>query len=359
MTKLSLLVLLASTTLYSCKTANNPSAEKSESPQTEEEAKLAATIAEDPTAPAHAGMPELAAAPALLAAPLGLPPTPSPDHNLTTADKVALGKLLFSDPMLSLLESKMSCATCHQPDSAFSSSVAADTNADGSLNQRHTPSLQNIGYHSEFYWDGRSSPLEAHILSHWPGQLGDKVESAVARIAKLPRYRAHFLRSFKSEPSPNRAAEAIASYLRSIRTGNSSWDQYEAGKSDAVDVDIIAGAKVFSERAGCARCHQPPLYTDLGYHAVATVNRQESDPGRFGASGKKPDKGAFKTPTLRGLSQSAPYFHNGSAATLEDVLAAKEASGSPKLSEVEKKQLIAFLRSLSNAPGLGANESAN
>ncbi len=295
---------------------------------------------------ADAGLPTLPKAPALPPVPNGLPESPNPQYNPTTANKVVLGKLLFSDSQLSAPESGFSCASCHQESKGFASGISIDKTARGTLNQRHTPTLQNIGYHNEFYWDGRTKPLESHILGHWMGQLGRDPNDVMASIAASSVYRAHFLRAFGGKPSPDRAAEAIASYLRTIRSGDSAWDKYEAGQADAVSADAIAGAVIFNERSGCATCHQPPLYTDLGYHSIAAVNRDTADTGRFGTSKIAADKGAFKTPSLRALSTSAPYFHNGSAANLDEVLDAKEASGSPRLSPAERRQLLAFLQAL-------------
>ncbi|MBL4635014.1 MAG: cytochrome-c peroxidase [Kofleriaceae bacterium] len=305
------------------------------------------TLATTPGAEiADAGLPTLPKAPALPKVPSGLPDTPSPDYNPTTANKVALGRLLFSDSQLAAAESGFSCGSCHQESKGFASGISIDKTASGTLNQRHTPTLRNIGYHTEFYWDGRTKPLESHILGHWMGQLGLDPKEATAVIAADPAYRAHFLRAFGGKPSPDRAAEAIASYLRTIRTGDSAWDKYEAGQADAVSADAIAGALIFNERAGCATCHQPPLYTDLGYHSIKAVNRSAADVGRFGTSSIAADKGAFKTPSLRALATSAPYFHNGGAANLGEVLDAKEASGSPRLSPIERRQLLAFLQAL-------------
>ncbi len=289
-------------------------------------------------------------APPLAKTPLGMPPAHGPEYNATTAEKVALGALLFADPALSSAlsaEAALACANCHDPEHGFSSDKPLSTTATGSVNQRHTPSLINIAYHSEYYWDGRSKPLEAHILGHWQGQLGLDPADALAKIATQPLYLAHFKRAFESDPHPDRAAEALAAYVRSLVRGNSPWDRYEAGDRSAVSKDAIAGAKIFNHRSGCATCHAPPLYTDLGYHNLGLPSDPGApDLGREGHTQRTSDRGAFKTPGLRGISQTSPYFHNGSAATLMQVLEHKESQGSPRLTAREREQVIAFLIAL-------------
>ncbi len=288
----------------------------------------------------------LPTAPALTETPLGLPRAPFPEYNPTSADKVALGKLLFFDPRLS--GGSLACATCHDPAHGWSSPEALTKNASGQLNQRHTPSLWNLAYHEEFYWDGRAEPLEAQILGHWRGQMGSVPAEVCERLAGIPRYAAHFQRSFDGEINRDRAAEALAAFVRNLLYGNSAWDRFEAGDANAVSAQVIAGSKVFNERAGCATCHMPPLYTDLRYHRIEALGR--ADAGRALVSNLTSDEGAFKTPSLRGVRFTAPFFHDGSAATLDQLLDRLEASGSPVLSPEERAALLAFMDALSPAP---------
>ncbi|MCP4445445.1 MAG: cytochrome-c peroxidase [Myxococcales bacterium] len=289
----------------------------------------------------------LPAAPPLARTPLGLPASPSPDYNPTTAEKVALGALLFRETALSS-SGEMSCASCHEPSHNFSSDAPFNKTAAGTHNQRHTPTLSNVAYHQEFYWDGRTKPLEAHIIGHWQGQLGLSPAEATASLALKPTYRAHFQRAFRSDGDKDRAAEALASYVRTLLGGNSAWDRYEAGDASAVSAMAIAGAAIFNQRAGCATCHAPPLYTDLEYHNLGLPQSDAPDVGREGHTQVLTDRGSFKTPSLRGVSQSAPYFHNGSASTLLQVLEHKESQGSPRLSTKERSQLLAFLDALTS-----------
>jgi cytochrome c peroxidase len=329
--------------LASCKSQSGKSAPQDQTLTTPPPASDDAAPVESDAAPLV-----LEPAPPIPPVPLGLPATPSPDYNPTTPEKVALGALLFSEPTLSIT-GEHSCVSCHQAEHAWSSGEAIVDTATGKLNLRHTPALLNLAYHEHYYWDGRATPLEGQILGHWLGQLGAEPQDTVTLLAEQPLYAAHFQRAFEGEASADRAAEAIAAFLRSLRSGASPWDHYEAGDRSAVSADVIAGAKIFNERAGCATCHTPPLYTDLGYHGVGVPDRKVSpDLGR----GKSAAEGAsFKTPGLRSVSLSAPYFHNGSAATLDDVITIKEAAGAPKLTQEERRQLLLFLAALTpNSP---------
>jgi cytochrome c peroxidase len=188
--------------------------------------------------------------------------------------------------------------------------------------------------------------LEAQILSNWRGQLAADPTAVAQRLQKVPTYAAHFQRTFQKPAEPSNIAEALAAFVRTRYSGASAWDRYEAGASDAVAAEVIAGSKVFNERADCARCHTPPLYTDLSYHRIV----ESKDPGRATITRASADRGAFKTPSLRGVARTAPYFHDGRAATLEEVLAVAKHGKIADLSAAERKALRAFLEALSPAP---------
>jgi len=262
----------------------------------------------------------LAPAPPLAPAPRGLPPVPSPPHNRTTAEKVELGRILFFDPRLSV-SGKTSCASCHQPERGWSDGAARARTDSGEPNLRHSPSLYNVGYGQEWAWDGGMPTLEALVLSHWKGQLGGT------------------------------PAEALGSFVRTIASGDSAWDRHEAEIAGAVSPDVVRGFEVFARKAGCATCHPPPLYSDLDYHRRAgAAKAADADPGRMRVTANPRDQGAFKTPGLRGLALTAPYFHDGSASTLEAAVDIELARGQAPITSAERSHLLAFLRALSPAP---------
>jgi cytochrome c peroxidase len=306
-----------------------------------------AAVAPPSSAPKDEPAVELPEPPALEEAPRGLPPIASPAHNPTTPEKVELGRLMFFDPRLSA-SGKTSCASCHQPERGWADGVARANTDAGQPNLRHTPSLANTGYQRAWGWDGGMPTLEAQVLSHWKGQLGGPPDAALRLLTGAPGYAARFSRAFSTGPQRERVAEALAAYARTVVSGDAPWDRHEGG-AGAVGPDAVAGFEVFSKRAGCATCHPPPLYTDHDHHARAG-EAHGADPGRKRISGEARDEGAFKTPGLRGLVHTAPYFHDGSAATLEEAVAAELARGQISLSAVQRGQLLAFLRALSPPP---------
>ncbi len=297
---------------------------------------------------APAGAVELPRAPLVPGAPLGLPSTPSPSYNPTTPAKVVLGSKLFFDVQLSG-PGTMACAHCHDPEHGWGDPRTLSETASGQVNLRHAPALANVGYAHEFYWDGRVKPLEALILANWKGQMAAEPDAVARRLGEDRVYVAHFRRAFGSAPTGDHTVEALAAFVRTIRSGDSPWDRYEHGDRSAVGPDVVAGARLFSGKAQCGVCHPPPIYTDQQYYAVG-VGDPARDPGRMIVTGSEADRGAFRTPTLRGAAKSAPYFHDGSAPTLEAVidhfLAGAGGRDPIVLTPAERQQLLAFVRAL-------------
>jgi cytochrome c peroxidase len=295
--------------------------------------------------------------------PQGLPdPTPAPDDNPDTADKVALGELLFFDKRLSDTGT-FSCETCHVPEKGWADGEALSAKADGQTNTRHSPTLFNVAYARQWYWDGRKPTLESQILAAWTGQVGATPDKVAKTLSTIPAYVERFKRAFNEGPTADNIPKALASFVRiGIRSGNSPWDRYEkAGDESQVSAEVRDGFKVFTEKANCALCHAPPLYTDMLYHniGVGYALSREPDPGRGQVSGQPAETGAFKTPGLRGVDLHPPYFHDGSAATLEEavdfMLAGGHRKGNKyideklkpvKLNAKDKAALIAFIKSL-------------
>jgi cytochrome c peroxidase len=291
-------------------------------------------------------------APPVPPAPAGLPETPSPADNPTTAEKVVLGELLFFDPRLAG-DGKLACASCHDPDRGWGDGQARSTTASGKTNRRHTPTLVNVGYEREYFWDGRVDRLEEMIDANWQGQMSADPRKVAAALAGSPIYVAHFKRAFNDAPTPESITWALAAFVRTLRSGDSPWDRHEAGVAGAVTPEVIAGAELFRSKAQCGTCHPPPLYTDHAFHAL--VGDPARDPGRETATGNPRDRGAFRTPTVRGAADHAPYFHDGSAASLEAAIEVLLTAGVPvpgtpptpiHLTPDERTQLLAFVRAL-------------
>ena len=340
-----------------------------------------ATIDAGPTGagPADAGAPHAAPpkasiegvtlpdAPALPKAPAFLGEVTAPADNPTTAEKVALGNQLFFDKRISK-SGTMSCESCHHPDQGWTSGEALDKKDDGKMNKRNAPSMLNIGYHQLFYWDGRKPTVEAVVEAAWTGQLAASKQEVADRLNAIAGYRAAFQRAFKEDATPANVPQALAAFLRALRTGDAPWDKFEGGDQKAVSKEVRHGHDVF-EKAHCALCHVPPLYTDSQFHNVGigfTVGDGGAgtfaDHGRMDATKSPDDDGKFKTQPLREIARTGPYFHDGSAKTLEEAVDTMLGGGKPnpkrdeklkpvKLSARDRKALLAFLGSLSGTSG--------
>lgn len=314
-------------------------------------------------------------APSVPETPLGLPETPRTADGMRLAATVALGRLLFFDPRLSTTQ-RMACASCHDPDTGWSDARERARTAAGKLDLRHTPTLVNVAYAKELSWDGRFADLETMLLSHWRGQMlveppADRAgESAAERVLAAlgahPVYRAHFRRAFEQPARAELLSAALAAFVRTIYSGASPWDRHEAGEPDAVSEDAIAGFDIFNRQAQCALCHPPPLYTDNAYHDIGVgaygLDDQLLDPGRELVSQRAEDRGRFKTPTLRHVAATGPYFHDGSGETLARTfghglrsaaaLAGPEVAIPQSLTDEEVRKLLAFLHALTPEIGV-------
>jgi cytochrome c peroxidase len=313
------------------------------------------------TKPAPPPEPVVPPAPALAPMPKGLPEMEVPADVALTPEKVALGKQLFFDKRLSGNASK-SCESCHQHERAWTDGQVLSMKGNDQLNTRHSPSMYNIGFQPHWYWDGRATNLEAQALAAWKGQVGGDPAKVSAFLMEIPAYRIQFLKVFGSPPTPETISAALAAFMRTLNSGDSDWDKHEAGVEGAVSEDAIAGWKIFSEKAHCTLCHVPPLFTDFQFHNVGIgMEAKEPDLGRFKISNEAKDTGAFKTPGLRSVIRSAPYFHDGSVVKLEDAVKLMLAGGKgdrkknkfldAKLKKVtltdkEFAQLMAFIESL-------------
>jgi cytochrome c peroxidase len=306
-------------------------------------------------------LPPMPDAPPIPKAPAGLPEMKTSDDNPLTPAKVHLGKQLFFDKRLSK-DGSASCETCHVPEKGWTDGLKLSTKVGGGVNTRHSPTLWNVGYNDLFYWDGRAPTLEKQIEAAWKGQMGAEPGEIARKLNEIPAYRAQFQGVFSEAASTETIVKALAAFVRTIRSGGSPWDRYEAGAKAAVGEDAVRGNAVF-RKAGCVTCHVAPLYTDNGFHNTGIgwdKDVKEPDEGRGKISKDDKQKGAFKTPTLRSVDTSGPYFHDGRAATLEEAVELMAAGGVPnphldpalkpaKLTDAEKKDLVAFLEALRGA----------
>ena len=360
------LVAAASLALVGCPEdkgkGENATPEKSGAPS--ESAAPAGSAPASASASAEAApLPPMPSAAPLAPTPEGLGEMKVPADNALTPEKAALGKQLFFDKRLSK-EGSHSCETCHVPEKGWTDGEALSKKADGKMNTRHSPTLINVGYNELWYWDGRSPTLEKQVEAAWKGQMGAEPAEVAKKLAKIPGYAVQFKTIFgKAEPKPDDIVNALASFVRTIKSGDSPWDKHEKGDKTAVGKEVEEGWKIFRDKAGCAGCHAPPLYTDNGFHDTGIgFDKPEPDVGRGKPAKDEKLNGAFKTPTMRSVTSHAPYFHDGRAATIEDAVEYMTSGGikdkNPnldpkmkvvKLSKKEKEDLIAFLKALEPA----------
>ncbi len=262
---------------------------------------------------------------------------PVPEDNPMTVEKIGLGRRLFNDRRLSR-DGSIACASCHDPERAFSDGRAIAVGVFGRKGRRNAPALINRGWGRSFFWDGRVPTLEEQVLKpiEDPNEMDLPVADAAGRVG-LP---------------VEDLSRALASYVRSIMSGNSPYDRFVNGERTALSAEQQVGLQIFRGKGNCTACHVGPNFTDETLHntGVAWRNGQLTDLGA--------GNGTFKTPTLREVARTAPYMHDGSLATLHDVVDFYDRGGNrnpfldPELRPIgltaqEKQALQSFLRSLS------------
>jgi cytochrome c peroxidase len=230
----------------------------------------------------------------------------------------------------------------------------------GGLVRRDVPTLINRAWGRTFFWDGRAATLEEQVLQPILNarELGTTAEAVLGLVGGRD-YRPGFLRAFGVEPDMVHVARALASYVRTIASGNSTFDRYAAGDQRALTPAARRGLALFNGKAGCAGCHHGPNFSDEQFHNTGVGCRQArlTDVGRARVTGRPEDRGAFKTPTLRNVAETAPYMHDGSVATLHDVINHYDGAGCGasgldvrirvlNLNASEKRDLVEFLRAL-------------
>ena len=260
-----------------------------------------------------------------LKVPLGLDThIPVPSDNPLTPETVALGRKLFFDKRLSK-DNSIACATCHDPKRAFTDELPRAKGINGQIGPRRSPRILNRAWGKSFFWDGRSPTLEDQVVQPIanPIEMGLPLDEAVARLGI-------------SETTLRRA---LASYVRTILAGNSPYDHFLAGDRAALTGQQQKGLQLFRGKAGCISCHLGPNLTDEELHQTGAGLLDSGKP--------------FKTPSLRQIAEAAPYFHDGSAPTLETVIDHydKGEANDPEirplhLSPDEKRALADFLKSL-------------
>ena len=288
-----------------------------------------------------------------------------PQDNPWSQKKEDLGQLLFFDPRLSG-DNSISCASCHHPDKGWSDGLPRAIGFGGKELGRHSPTLINSGYFEVQMWDGRAPTLEAQAKGPIQAavEMNQNADELIEELGAIPEYREMFSKVFgDSGITFDNIAKAIATFERSVVSTNSAYDQYMQGDKKAMSPSAVNGMKMFFGKAKCGICHNGPALTDSGFHNIGVKQHGPltEDLGRFNISKDDFDKGAFKTPGLRSVSQTAPYMHDGSKATLKDVVEFYNRGGdiaknrtsliTPlELSEQEVLEVVEFLKALNGEP---------
>lgn len=262
-------------------------------------------------------------------APLG--PPPQPRDNPTTPAKVALGQRLFNDPRLSR-SGQIACATCHERDLGFADGRRVSFGHDRQPGRRNAPGVAMAGYAHTLFWDGRAATLEDQALAPIadPKEMAFSAEDAAARVRADADYRTAFAAVFGDDRvDTHQLAQAIAAFERSLAPTRNRFDRFLGGQPSALDDAQLRGLHLFRTRAGCMNCHSGPALTDNGFHNLGLHfhGRARQDLGRYEVTGDPADSGRFRTPSLRGVANTAPYMHNGLLPRLDGVLAFYNVGG--------------------------------
>ncbi len=297
----------------------------------------------------------------MLRVPPGFPVPDIPTDNTLTKSRVALGRLLFYDPVLSA-DSTRSCGSCHALHLAFSDSTSVSFGVEGRAGTRNTPTLANVAYQKKLLREGGIPTLEMQILV--PIQEHDEFDFNIVlvadRLKQMPEYVALAELAYGREPDAFVITRSIAAFERTLLSGDSPFDQwFFQSKTGAVSASVKRGYGLFqSERLSCGKCHEGFLFTNQGYtnNGLYAVY---PDSGRIRLTGLESDRAVFKVPSLRNVALTAPYMHDGSLATLEAVIDHYQTGGKPTpnkspllhpfiLTVQERTDLVAFLRSLTD-----------
>lgn len=297
--------------------------------------------------------------PFILELPSHFPPLPVPESNPLTSKKVALGKLLFHDVRLSR-DGSVSCASCHLQHLAFSDGEEISVGIDNRVGLRNSPSLANVAYQPRLFFDGGVPTLEMQILAPISdvNELDHNILLASEDLDADPELHQLSMEVFDQGISPFTLTRSIAAYERTLISAQSKYDQFLAGAIQ-LSAQEEAGRELFySEELACGSCHSGVLLTDFEYVNVGQYSNYD-DPGRERITFDENDIGKFKTPSLRNIEYTAPYFHDGSLETLDEVIDFFASGGIEhankdsrmnafSINSTEKDQLIAFLKTLSD-----------
>lgn len=300
--------------------------------------------------------------------PQGFPPLPVPEDNALTQSRVELGKRLFFDSRLSS-DGMISCASCHLPENAFSDPRQVSLGVHERPGFRNSPTLANVAYQPRLFMDGGVPNLEMQILAPFDehSEFDLPIDEAAERLLEDFELIQLSQMAYNRDPDPFVITRALSAYQRTLISGQSAYDRYINGDAFAMSPDAIAGMELFfSSKTDCSACHSGVFLTDFSYQNIGLYEAY-SDYGRERVTADPNDRGKFKVPTLRNVAVTAPYMHDGSLSTLQEVVAHFNAGGGQNelqhpavrplhLTENEQAQLVAFLEALTDETFINNSE---
>lgn len=284
-----------------------------------------------------------------------------PADNAFSDAKVELGRKLFFDSRLSS-DSSLSCASCHLPELAFTDGRKTAIGVNGAMGNRNAPTLLNVGYQETFMFDAHLETLEKQVIVpiQEPIEMNMNMVDLIERLRKDPYYVRAAREIFDRDFDPWVLTRSISAFERTLVSDNSRFDQYMYhGNEEALTKSELRGWKLFSEKLYCTECHKVPLFTNLVAENNGLYSDYGEDKGRFRIHKDSNDIGKFKVPTLRNIVLTAPYMHDGSFSSLEEVIDHYSKGGEDhwnksdlikpfELSQSERKDLLNFFEALTD-----------
>lgn len=289
------------------------------------------------------------------------PPPPAPTDNLTTVERVTLGRQLFYEPLLSL-DSSISCASCHHPSLAFSDPRQVSTGVHGGQGFRNSPTLTNVAYNDRYFFDGGIPSLELQVLAPLDNadEMQLNIHQAALRLREDSQYVYLFKQAYNRPPDSYGIVRALAAFQRTLISADSPYDRWLSGDQAALSAAAIRGEALFySAELKCGQCHSGFNFTNNGFAHNGLLSNYTADPGRSRVTMAEEDIGKFKVPTLRNVEVTSPYMHDGSLLTLGAVIDHYAKGGQPhpnrsplitgfSITKAERSDLLAFLHSLTD-----------
>jgi cytochrome c peroxidase len=304
-------------------------------------------------------------------------PSPVDIKNDSVAKIVKLGKILFFDPRLSE-SNQISCSSCHAPDLHWADGKQFSVGHDHAANIRNAPSLENVWFYKKLFWDGRAGTLEDQAQNPISSniEMHQDMKTLAKKLSKVKGYQPLFKDAFGDGKITNeRVLNSLATFQRTIVSRKSDFDYFLEGNKNRLTDQQILGLHLFRTKARCVNCHNGPMFTDNEFHNLGLTyyKRQYEDLGRYNITKKVEDVGRFKTPGLRNVMRTAPWFHNGIFGDMDGIMnmynvgmpvqrVRPEQVGDPllpkndkllkglMLSKAEKDAVVAFLHSISTLP---------